>query len=117
MRAAISDEPAGVLQRVPASPQMAGADVAREVSTAEPYQVSPPPATQARYRVAAVDLGIKAATPAALAARGCLVQVLPATATAAEILAAGPDGVFFSNGPGDPAAAGYAAAAMRGVLA
>src|SRR5437763_13210059 len=117
MRAAISDDPAGVLQRVLASPQMAGADLAREVSTAEPYQVSPPPGTQTRYRVAAVDLGIKAATPAAMAARGCLVQVLPATATAAEILAAGPDGVFFSNGPGDPAAAGYAAAAMRGVLA
>jgi carbamoyl-phosphate synthase small subunit len=69
-----------------------------------------------RYRVAAVDLGIKAATPAAMAARGCLVQVLPATATTAEILAARPDGVFFSNGPGDPAAAGYAVAAKRGVL-
>ena len=117
MRAAISDDPAGVLQRVLASPQMAGADLAREVSTAEPYQVSPPPGTQTRYRVAAVDLGIKAATPAAMAARGCLVQVLPATATAAEILAAGPDGVFFSNGPGDPAAAGYAVEAMLGVLA
>jgi len=64
-----------------------------------------------------VDLGIKAATPAAMAARGCLVQVLPATATAAEILATGPDGVFFSNGPGDPAAAGYAIEAMHGVLA
>src|SRR5205823_6047448 len=69
-----------------------------------------------RYRVAAVDLGIKAATPAAMAARGCLVQVLPATATAAAILATGPDGVFFSNGPGDPAAAGYAVEAMHGVL-
>jgi len=43
--------------------------------------------------------------------------VLPATSTAAEILASGPDGVFFSNGPGDPAAAGYAVDAMRGVLA
>ena len=64
-----------------------------------------------------MDLGIKAATPAAMAARGCLVQVLPATATAAGILATGPDGVFFSNGPGDPAAAGYAVEAMLGVLA
>jgi carbamoyl-phosphate synthase small subunit len=95
---------------------MAGADLAREVSTAEPYQVAPPAGVPVRYRVAAVDLGIKAATPAAMAARGCLVQVLPATATTAEILAARPDGVFFSNGPGDPAAAGYAVAAMRGVL-
>jgi carbamoyl-phosphate synthase small subunit len=120
MRAVISGtgnpDPGELRQRVLASPQMAGADLAREVSTAEPYQVSPPPGTQARYRVAAVDLGIKAATPAAMAARGCLVQVLPATATAAEILATGPDGVFFSNGPGDPAAAGYAVEAMHGVL-
>ncbi len=51
-----------------------------------------------------------------MAIRGMEVRVLPATSTAAEILAAGPDGVFFSNGPGDPAAAGYAVAAMRGVL-
>jgi carbamoyl-phosphate synthase small subunit len=121
MRAVISAaggaDPGELRQRVLASPRMAGADLAREVSTAEPYQVSPPPGTQTRYRVAAVDLGIKAATPAAMAARGCLVQVLPATVTAAEILATGPDGVFFSNGPGDPAAAGYAVEAMRGVLA
>jgi len=121
MRAGISATggagPEELRQRVLASPQMAGADLAREVSTAEPYQVSPPPGTQTRYRVAAVDLGIKAATPAAMAARGCLVQVLPATATAPQILATGPDGVFFSNGPGDPAAAGYAVEAMRGVLA
>jgi carbamoyl-phosphate synthase small subunit len=121
MRAAISAtgaaDPAELLKRVLASPRMAGADLAREVSTPEPYQVSPPPGTPVRYRVAAVDLGIKAATPAALAARGCLVQVLPATATAAQILATAPDGVFFSNGPGDPAAAGYAAEAMAGVLA
>jgi carbamoyl-phosphate synthase small subunit len=121
MRAVISAaggaDPEALRRRVLASPQMAGADLAREVSTAEPYQVSPPPGTQTRYRVAAVDLGIKAATPAAMAARGCLVQVLPATATAAGILATSPDGVFFSNGPGDPAAAGYAVEAMLGVLA
>ena len=120
MRAAISAgpaDPAELLHRVLASPQMAGADLAREVSTSEPYQVRPPQGTGIRYRVAAVDLGIKGATPTAMAARGCLVQVLPATSTAAEILAASPDGVFFSNGPGDPAAAGYAVAAMREVLA
>ena len=121
MRAVISAaggaDPEELRRRVLGSPQMAGADLAREVSTTEPYQVSPPPGTQTRYRVAAVDLGIKAATPAAMAARGCLVQVLPATATAGEILATGPDGVFFSNGPGDPAAAGYAVEAMLGVLA
>jgi carbamoyl-phosphate synthase small subunit len=120
MRAAISStEPdAGrLLERVLASPVMTGADLAREVSTAEPYTVRPPEQAAVRYRVAAVDLGIKAATPRSMARLGCAVQVLPATVTAAEIIALSPDGVFFSNGPGDPAAAGYAVQAMRGVLA
>jgi carbamoyl-phosphate synthase small subunit len=120
MRAAISTagpDPAGLLSRVLDSPPMTGADLAREVSTPEPYTVSPPAGVPVRYRVAAVDLGIKAATPRAMAARGCEVRVLPATSTAEAVLADGPDGVFFSNGPGDPAAAGYAVDAMRGVLA
>jgi carbamoyl-phosphate synthase small subunit len=52
-----------------------------------------------------------------MASLGCEVHVLPATSTAADIAAANPDGVFFSNGPGDPAAIGYAVDAMRGVLA
>jgi carbamoyl-phosphate synthase small subunit len=117
MRAAISTvetSPDRLLERVLASPQMTGADLARVVSTPEPYTVRPE--GPARYRVVAVDLGIKAATPRHLAARGCEVLVVPATATAEQILAAGPDGVFFSNGPGDPAAATYAVDAMRGVL-
>jgi carbamoyl-phosphate synthase small subunit len=117
MRAAISTtetSPERLLERVLASPQMTGADLARVVSTPEPYTVRPP--GQARYRVVAVDLGIKASTPRNLAARGCEVLVVPATASAKEILAASPDGVFFSNGPGDPAAATYAVDAMRGVL-
>ncbi len=117
MRAAIStvdSDPARVLERVLASPQMAGADLARVVSTPEPYTIRP--SGQVKYRVVAVDLGIKAATPRNLAARGAEVLVVPATASAEQILAASPDGVFFSNGPGDPAAAGYAVDAMRGVL-
>ena len=120
MRAAISTreaDPGPLLERVLASPAMAGADLAREVSTAEPYTVEPPAGTPVRYRVAAVDLGIKAATPRSMARLGCEVRVLPATATAAEILALSPDGAFFSNGPGDPAAAGYAVEAMREILA
>ena len=119
MRAAIStteSDPARLLERVLASPGMIGADLARTVSTGEPYTVSPPPGTPVRYRVAALDLGIKAATPRYLAQVGCEVRVLPAAADAAAILQTSPDGVFFSNGPGDPAAAGYAVAAMRGVL-
>jgi carbamoyl-phosphate synthase small subunit len=117
MRAAISTvetDPGLLLERVLASPEMTGADLARVVSTPEPYTIHPP--GQPKYRVVAVDLGIKASTPRHLAARGCEVIVVPAAVTAEEILAASPDGVFFSNGPGDPAAAGYAVDAMRGVL-
>jgi carbamoyl-phosphate synthase small subunit len=117
MRAAIStveSDPGALLERVLASPEMTGADLARVVSTPEPYTVRP--AGPARYRVVAVDLGIKTSTPRNLAARGCEVLVVPATASSSEIMAASPDGVFFSNGPGDPSAASYAVEAMRGVL-
>jgi carbamoyl-phosphate synthase small subunit len=120
MRAAISTtttDPVELLRRVQASPSMIGADLASVVSTPEPYIVSPPEGTPVRYRVAAVDLGIKTATPAAMASLGCEVHVLPAGSAAEQILGVDPDGVFFSNGPGDPAACGYAVAAMREVLA
>jgi carbamoyl-phosphate synthase small subunit len=118
MRAGVSTieaDPSALLERVRASPPMAGADLARTVTTAEPYVVAPD--QPAAYRVAAVDLGIKTSTPRYLAGLGCEVHVLPATATAAQIRAVHPDGVFFANGPGDPAALGYAVEAMRGVLA
>jgi carbamoyl-phosphate synthase small subunit len=119
MRAAVStveDSQERLLERVLASPGMTGADLARIVTTPRPYTVTPPPGTKTRYRVAAVDLGIKNNTPRNMAQRGMEVKVLPATSTAKDILATDPDGVFFSNGPGDPAAAGYAVGAMRGVL-
>ncbi|HEX9623146.1 MAG TPA: glutamine-hydrolyzing carbamoyl-phosphate synthase small subunit [Streptosporangiaceae bacterium] len=120
MRAAISmttTDPDELRQRVLRSPSMIGADLASVVSTPEAYVVPPPAGTPVRYRVAAVDLGIKTATPLAMARLGCEVHVLPATSTAGQILGADPDGVFFSNGPGDPAACGYAVTAMRDVLA
>ncbi|HZC61633.1 MAG TPA: glutamine-hydrolyzing carbamoyl-phosphate synthase small subunit [Streptosporangiaceae bacterium] len=120
MRAGIatgSADPNALRERVLGSPQMIGADLAREVSTEAAYTVSPPDGVSVRYQVAAVDLGIKTATPQAMARRGCQVTVLPAASTTEDILALGPDGVFFSNGPGDPAAAGYAVDAVRGVLA
>jgi carbamoyl-phosphate synthase small subunit len=120
MRAVISSsgaEPEMLAARVLSSPPMAGADLAREVSTPEPYVIGPTPGVPARFRVAAVDLGIKSASPAAMARLGCQVHVLPATSTADDILALSPDGVFFSNGPGDPAACDYAVDSMRGVLA
>jgi carbamoyl-phosphate synthase small subunit len=103
-----------LLERVLESPGMEGADLAAEVSTPEPYVV--PAVGEKRYTIAAVDLGIKAATPRYLAERGCEVHVMPATATSADVLAVDPDGVFFSNGPGDPATADGPVAAMRAVL-
>jgi carbamoyl-phosphate synthase small subunit len=119
MRAAVSTvetDPAKLLERVRRSPQMAGADLAGVVSVKEPVTVRPPSGTRTRWKVAAVDLGIKAATPRSMADRGIEVTIVPATSTASQILAGAPDGVFFSNGPGDPAAVGYAVEAMRGVL-
>ena len=119
MRAVVStvaDNPDKLLEKVLASPGMEGADFARVVTTPEPYTVTPQAGTKTTYKVTAVDLGIKAATPRNMAQRGIEVRVVPATATAEEILASSPDGVFFSNGPGDPAAADYAVQAMRGVL-
>jgi carbamoyl-phosphate synthase small subunit len=110
----VDDDPRVLLQRVLASPGMEGADLAREVTTPETYVV--PAVGGKRYVVAAMDLGIKASTPRNLALAGCEVHVLPATATAADLLAVDPDGVFFSNGPGDPATADYAVDAVRGVL-
>ncbi|MBL7501486.1 glutamine-hydrolyzing carbamoyl-phosphate synthase small subunit [Frankia sp. CNm7] len=119
MRCGVSSldaDPAALLAKVLASPAMVGADLAPEVSTREPYVVAPA-GGERRFRVAALDLGIKRNTPLSMAARGCEVHVLPATATADDLLALGPDGVFLSNGPGDPATADYAVAAATGVLA
>jgi carbamoyl-phosphate synthase small subunit len=103
-----------LVERVQASPEMVGADLAHEVTTPEPYVVE---ATgERRFRVVAVDLGLKRATPRYLAQQGCDVHVLPATATADEVLALESDGVFFSNGPGDPATTDGPVAVARGVL-
>jgi carbamoyl-phosphate synthase small subunit len=110
----VETDPAALLERVRQAPPMEGADLSAEVTTPEPYVV--PAVGDKRFTVAAMDLGIKAATPHYLALGGCDVHVLPATATAEDLLAVDPDGVFFSNGPGDPATADYAVAAMRGVL-
>jgi carbamoyl-phosphate synthase small subunit len=117
MRVGISSadtDPDALLDRVRAAPGMAGADLAGEVTTGEPYVV--PAAGEKRFTVAALDLGIKASTPHYLSRRGCEVHVLPASATADDLLAVGPDGVFVSNGPGDPATADGPVAAVRGVL-
>jgi carbamoyl-phosphate synthase small subunit len=99
---------AEMLDAVRGSPEMAGADLAGEVTTREPYTV--PAQGERRFSVAALDLGIKANTPRLLAARGIETRVLPSTVTIEELLDGSPDGVFLSNGPGDPAAADHAVA-------
>lgn len=96
------------------APPMAGQDLASGVSTSEPYTV--PARGASRGKVVAIDLGIKRDIVEQLAARGLEVEVMPSAATAAEVLAAGPDGVFLSNGPGDPEPLGQVIAALRGVL-
>ncbi|MGW7460795.1 glutamine-hydrolyzing carbamoyl-phosphate synthase small subunit [Streptomyces sp. NPDC054797] len=111
--AAIADD-AALLAKVQAQPQMKGADLAAEVATKEAYVV--PAIGEKRFTVAAVDLGIKGMTPHRMAERGIEVHVLPATATVEDVYAVNPDGVFFSNGPGDPATADGPVAVMRGVL-
>lgn len=102
--------------RVRRSPQMVGAFLAAEVSTRHPYVVSPPEGVAKEYVVAAIDLGIKAATPRSMAERGIEVHVMPLTTTIEEIHALKPDGVFLSNGPGDPATMHDVIALVRALL-
>ncbi|HET9829822.1 MAG TPA: glutamine-hydrolyzing carbamoyl-phosphate synthase small subunit [Nocardioidaceae bacterium] len=117
MRVGISStetDPAALLTRVLDTAQMTGAELASEVSTTGAYVV--PAVGERRFVVAALDLGIKANTPRMLAQRGVEVHVLPATATLADVRRVGADGVFFSNGPGDPAATGGQVELLRSVL-
>jgi carbamoyl-phosphate synthase small subunit len=83
------------------SGQMVGSFLSADVSTPEKYTI--PAQGAKKFTVVAIDLGIKGATPRAMAARGIETHVLPYNATFAEIVALNPDGVFLSNGPGDPA--------------
>ncbi|NHN55016.1 glutamine-hydrolyzing carbamoyl-phosphate synthase small subunit [Calidifontibacter sp. DB0510] len=89
--------------QVQQQPRMEGSELASKVATPEPYVVAAQ--GEKRFTVAAVDLGIKAMTPELMAQRGIEVHVLPATSTIDDVRAVNPDGVFFSNGPGDPATA------------
>ncbi|MFG2467878.1 glutamine-hydrolyzing carbamoyl-phosphate synthase small subunit [Streptomyces canus] len=110
---AIAAEPE-LVARVHAQPHMKGASLYEEVATKEAYVV--PAVGEKKFTVAAIDLGIKGMTPHRMAERGIEVHVLPATATAEDVYAVSPDGVFFSNGPGDPATADGPVALMTAVL-
>jgi carbamoyl-phosphate synthase small subunit len=125
MRVGISTtetDPQALLARVLDAAEMTGAQLAGEVSTSEGYVV---PARESAEPgrplvVAALDLGIKTMTPAMMAERGIEVHVLPATASLEDVLAVGgeggPDGLFYSNGPGDPAATTGQVELLRGAL-
>jgi carbamoyl-phosphate synthase small subunit len=104
-----------LLERVLGQSSMLGADLAGEVSTDDAYVVEPD-GTQ-RFTVAALDLGIKTNTPRNFARRGIRSHVLPSSVTFGEIAELNPDGVFLSNGPGDPATADHVVGVTQEVLA
>ena len=102
------------LNKVKSSPQMKGADLCGMVSTKQSFVV--PAVGKKLYQVAAIDLGMKNAILHNLTTRGIELTVLPVTASAEEVLAAGIDGVFLSNGPGDPETATHAISVTREIL-
>ncbi len=113
MKAAISTsdlDPASLARKARESAGLVGRDLVREVTAREPYGWNDGPVAGSgfstcaagRLKVVALDFGIKFNQLRILSRKGCQVQVVPATTPAAEILAMNPDGVFLSNGPGDP---------------
>lgn len=106
-------EVADLLPRIGDYPTMAGSDLVRNVTAGKPYEW---PCESPEFRVAAYDFGIKFNILRLLSAHGCSVTVYPASTPAGELLAAGPDGVFLSNGPGDPEAVKYGIEAVRRLL-
>lgn len=127
-----SHDPQALVERARALPEMEGADLVKTVTCAEAYDFTmsladtvaeasfavPPERRASRpLRVAAYDYGIKTNILRRLVAHGCHVRVFPAQTPAAEVLAWKPDGVFLSNGPGDPAAVTYAVENVKALIA
>jgi len=120
-----SDDADQAVEAARAFPGLAGMDLAKVVTTARPYEWSEGrwqagggfgKGAEARFHVVAYDYGIKRNILRMLVDRGCRVTVLPAQAPAADALALGPDGVFLSNGPGDPEPCDYAVRAIRQII-
>jgi carbamoyl-phosphate synthase small subunit len=108
-----------LVERARASRSMVGLDLAREVTCEAPYEMAalrPPAAGGPSYRVVAYDFGMKHNILRMLRESGCEVKVVPAETGAAEALAWRPDGVFFSNGPGDPEPVTYGVEAARELM-
>ena len=113
------------VSRAERAPSMAGLDLARVVSVTEPYAWTETEwqlgsgygqLADARFHVVAYDFGVKRNILRMLASRRCRVTVVPATTPAAAVLALQPDGIFLSNGPGDPQPCDYAIAAVRALI-
>lgn len=105
-----------LLDKVELAPGLVGVDLVREVTISEPYVWEENLSAEPEFEVVAFDFGIKRNILRLLNAHGCRVTVMPASATAAEVLERDPDGVFLANGPGDPAAVTYAIQAIRELL-
>ena len=123
-RVAASDI-ASAVERARAAPSMAGLDLAKVVSVNEPYGWTDTEwqlgagygrAGASRFHVVAFDYGVKQNILRMLASRGCRVTVVPARTSAADALALKPDGIFLSNGPGDPEPCDYAIESTRALM-
>ena len=121
MRGVIStmeSTPGPLVARARAARSMLGLDLAREVTCAAPHRIEDPDVAveTGRYQVVAYDFGMKRNILRMLGRSGCEVTVVPATTSAEDVLALNPDGVFLSNGPGDPEPCGYAIEAARTLM-
>jgi carbamoyl-phosphate synthase small subunit len=119
------DEIAAAVAAARGAPSMAGLDLAKVVSAREPYPWTETEwqlgsgygvQNEPRFHVVAYDFGVKHNILRMLASRGCGITVVPAQTSAADVLALKPDGVFLSNGPGDPEPCDYAIAATRTII-
>jgi carbamoyl-phosphate synthase small subunit len=108
--------PDSLVRKALASRDMVGLDLAREVTCREPYRVSAGGGAEPAFKVVAYDFGMKQNILRSLARAGCEVTVVPAMTTAGEALALDPDGIFLSNGPGDPEPCAYAVEAARELM-
>jgi carbamoyl-phosphate synthase small subunit len=119
-------DPEALVERARAIPKMEGSDLVRGVTSEKAFDwpeedpgefgIPPERVASRRLKIAAYDFGMKWNIMRRLSAHGCDVRVYPATTPAAELLASGPDGVFLSNGPGDPAPLSYAIENARALV-